>query len=102
VLFIGHDRAGARIVRELCRRLRASRRLADYLANLTLNHLRLGFLVHERPLSRRHVYEYLRATDPDSVDVTLLTVAVSAATGNGVNHPYRSPIRPVAIPMNCS
>ena len=67
VLFIGHDRAGARIVRDLCRRLRASRRLGEYLANLTLNHLRLGFLVHERPLSRRQVYDYLRATDPDSV-----------------------------------
>ena len=80
VLFIGHDRAGARLVRELCSRLRTSRRLADYLANLTLNHLRLGFLVHERPLSRRHVYDYLRATDPDSVDVTLLTVADRLAT----------------------
>jgi putative nucleotidyltransferase with HDIG domain len=80
VLFMGHDRAGVRIVRGLCSRLRASRRLTDYLANLTLNHLRLGFLVHERPLSRRHVYEYLRATDPDSVDVTLLTVADRLAT----------------------
>ena len=36
--------------------------------------------MHERPLSRRHVYEYLRATDPDSVDVTLLTVADRLAT----------------------
>ncbi len=80
ILFIGHDRAGARLVRELCSRLRTSRRLADYLAHLTLNHLRLGFLVHERPLSRRHVYEYLRATDPDSVDVTMLTVADRLAT----------------------
>jgi len=80
VLFMGHDRAGVRIVRELCSRLRVSRRLSDYLANLTLNHLRLGFLVHERPLSRRHVYDYLRATDPDSVDVTLLTVADRLAT----------------------
>jgi poly(A) polymerase len=80
VLFIGHDRAGARLVRELCSRLRTSRRLADYLASLTLNHLRLGFLVHERPLPRRHVYDYLRATDPDSVDVTLLTVADRLAT----------------------
>jgi poly(A) polymerase len=80
VLFIGHDHAGARIVRELCSRLRASRRLSDYLANLTLNHLRLGFLVHVRPLSRRHVYDYLLATDPDSVDVTLLTVADRLAT----------------------
>ena len=80
VLFIGHDRAGARMVREVCRRLRASRRLADYLASLTLHHLRLGFLVHERPLSRRHVYDYLRATDPYSVDVTLLTIADRLAT----------------------
>jgi poly(A) polymerase len=80
VLFMGHDRVGVRIVRELCSRLRASRRLTDYLANLTLNHLRLGFLVHERPLSRRSVYDYLRATDPDTVDVTLLTVADRLAT----------------------
>jgi poly(A) polymerase len=80
VLFIGHDRAGARLVRELCSRLRASRRLANYLANLTLNHLRLGFLVHEQPLSRRHVYDYLLATEPDSVDVTMLTVADRLAT----------------------
>jgi tRNA nucleotidyltransferase/poly(A) polymerase len=80
VLFVGHDRAGARLVRELCSRLRASRRLADYLADLTLNHLRLGFLVHERPLSRRQVYDYLRATDPYIVDVTLLTVADRLAT----------------------
>ena len=80
VMFIGHDRAGARIVREICRRLRASRRLADYLASLTLHHLRLGFLVHERPLSRRHVYGYLLATDPYSIDVTLLTIADRLAT----------------------
>ena len=80
VLFMGHDRAGVRLARALCSRLRASNRLADYLANLTLNHLRLGFLVHQRPLSRRHVYDYLLATDPDSVDVTLLTVADRLAT----------------------
>jgi putative nucleotidyltransferase with HDIG domain len=75
VTFIGHDRVGAEIVTSLCERLRTSRRLAAYLANITRNHLRLGFLVHQRPLPRRTVYEYLRATDPDPVDVTLLTVA---------------------------
>jgi putative nucleotidyltransferase with HDIG domain len=80
VLFIGHDHAGARIVRGICERLRASRRLSSYLESITLNHLRLGFLVHERPLSRRSVYEYLKATDPESVDVTLLTVADRLAT----------------------
>jgi poly(A) polymerase len=75
ITFIGHDRVGAEIIHELCGRLRTSRRLAGYLANLARNHLRLGFLVRSRPLDRHAVYDYLHATDADSVDVTLLTVA---------------------------
>jgi poly(A) polymerase len=80
ILFIGHDKEGVGIVAEICSRLRASRRLTSYLQSLTRNHLRLGFLVHERPLSRRRVYEYLKATEPETVDVTLLTVADRLAT----------------------
>ena len=80
VLFMGHDTAGVEIVREMCRRFRTSRRLSSHLELLTLNHLRLGFLVHARPLSRREVYEYLRGTEPESVDLTLLTVADRLAT----------------------
>jgi putative nucleotidyltransferase with HDIG domain len=75
VTFIGHDQAGAEIIAAICRRLRTSRRLSSYLQGLALHHLRLGFLVHERPLSRRRIYEYLRATEPVAADVTLLTVA---------------------------
>jgi poly(A) polymerase len=75
VTFIGHDRDGAEIVGGLCGRLKASRRLTQHLQALTLHHLRLGFLVHEAPLPRRRVHEYLRATEPVAVDVTLLTVA---------------------------
>lgn len=80
VTFLGHDEVGAEIARAICRRLRASGRLADHLAALTLHHLRLGFLVHERPLPRRRVHEYLRATEPVGADVTLLTVADRLAT----------------------
>jgi hypothetical protein len=32
-------------------------------------------MTHERPLSPRRVHDYLRATEPVTVDVTLLTVA---------------------------
>ena len=73
--FRGHDRVGAEIVGEICGRLRASRRLTQHLRGLTLHHLRLGFLIPEAPLSPRRVHEYLRATEPVGVDVTLLTVA---------------------------
>ncbi len=84
ITFIGHDREGAVIVGSLCERLKASRRLTRHLQGLTLHHLRLGFLIRERPLPRRRVYEYLRDTDPVSADVTLLTVADRlAARGQG-------------------
>jgi putative nucleotidyltransferase with HDIG domain len=73
--FRGHDQVGAEIVGEICARLRASRRLTQHLQGLTLHHLRLGFLIPEAPLSPRRVHEYLRATEPVAVDVTLLTVA---------------------------
>jgi poly(A) polymerase len=73
--FRGHDSAGAEIVAGICGRLRASRRLTQHLRALTLHHLRLGFLIPEAPLPPRRVHEYLRATEPVAVDVTLLTVA---------------------------
>jgi poly(A) polymerase len=80
VTFIGHDSEGAELARDVMRRLRASQRVADYVAALTLHHLRLGFLVHERPLSRRGIWRYLAATDPYAADVTIFTVADRLAT----------------------
>ncbi|HWA55273.1 MAG TPA: HD domain-containing protein [Solirubrobacterales bacterium] len=84
VTFVGHDRDGVGIVGGLCARLRASRVLTRHLQDLTLHHLRLGFLVHEAPLPPRRVHEYLRATEPVGVDVTLLTIADRlSARGSG-------------------
>jgi poly(A) polymerase len=80
VTFIGHDKAGAELARTVMRRLRASQRTIDYVAALTLHHLRLGFLVHERPLDRRSIWRYLRATAPWTDDVTIFTVADRLAT----------------------
>jgi poly(A) polymerase len=84
VTFIGHDREGSAIVARLCRRLHTSRRLRRHLQALTVHHLRLGFMVHERPLAGRRIHDYLRATEPVAADVTLLTVADRlAARGDG-------------------
>jgi putative nucleotidyltransferase with HDIG domain len=78
--FMGHDVAGAEVAVEVLARLRASQRLGDHVAALARHHLRLGFLVHEAPLSRRAVYRYLATTEPVEVDVTLLSVADRLAT----------------------
>lgn len=81
VTFMGHDSAGAAIVREvLGARLRASEKLTEHVAALARHHLRLGFLVHQAPLSRRALYGYLKACGSVGVDVTVLSVADRLAT----------------------
>jgi poly(A) polymerase len=80
ITFFGHDMAGAAISRDIFARLRASEKVAAQVAALTRHHLRLGFLVHERPLSARDVYDYLATCEPVSADVTLLSVADRLAT----------------------
>jgi putative nucleotidyltransferase with HDIG domain len=87
--FRGHDEVGAEVIGDVCRRLRASRKLTQHLQGLARHHLRLGFLIPEMPLPPRRVHAYLRATDPVTVDVTLLTVADRlSARGKG---PIASP-----------
>ncbi|MFL5845764.1 MAG: HD domain-containing protein [Solirubrobacteraceae bacterium] len=78
--FPGHDSAGADLAREVLGRLRASERLRAHVAALTRHHLRLGFLVHQRPLGPRDVYGYLSKTGDVAVDVSLLSVADRLAT----------------------
>jgi poly(A) polymerase len=78
--FPGHDVQGADLAREVLGRLKASERLRAHVAALTRHHLRLGFLVHSRPLDAHHLYDYLTATEPVEVDVTLLSVADRLAT----------------------
>lgn len=83
--FRGHDAVGAEMVVELARRFRTSRRFGEYQAALTRHHLTLGFMVADRPLPRRRIWDYLSATGREALDVTLLTVADRmAAQGPGV------------------
>jgi len=85
VSFLGHDSRGAEMVAALCKRLRTSRRFAAHVVAITRDHLVLGFMVRERPLRPRRVWEYLSRTSPQSVDTTLLTVADRlSAQGGGV------------------
>jgi putative nucleotidyltransferase with HDIG domain len=80
VTFMGHDRLGEQMVRDVCGRLRTSERFSRFVEAVTRHHLVLGFLVHERPLDRRAVYRYLRRTEPVEVEVTLLSSADRLAT----------------------
>lgn len=78
--FPDHDRQGAEASREILGRLKTSERMRSHVAGLARHHLRLGFLVHQRPLDRGDVYRYLRSCGPVAVDVTVLSVADRLAT----------------------
>jgi putative nucleotidyltransferase with HDIG domain len=80
ITFVGHDRLGEEMVRQVCRRLRTSERLSRFVEAVTRHHLVLGFLVHKTPLDRRAVYGYLIRTEPVEVEVTLLSCADRLAT----------------------
>lgn len=85
VSFIGHDSVGADMIEGLCSRLKTSRKLSTHLAAMARDHLVLGFMVKERPLPPRRIWEYLRRTSPSTIDTTLLTVADRlSAQGGGV------------------
>ncbi|MDA0166604.1 HD domain-containing protein [Solirubrobacter ginsenosidimutans] len=80
VTFLGHDREGAQLAKDVLGRLRSSSKLREYVAALIAHHLDAGFLVHRRPLDRRTLWRYLQATRPYSADTTIFTVADRLAT----------------------
>jgi putative nucleotidyltransferase with HDIG domain len=64
VKFFGHDVQGARIARDVLARLHASQALRRFCEVLIREHLRLGFLIRQRPLDGRLVHRYATATRP--------------------------------------
>lgn len=80
VTFYDHDRQGAELSRAILTRLKTSERLKAHVAALARHHLRLGFLVHERPLTARKEHWYVTRCAPVEVDVSLLSVADRLAT----------------------
>src|SRR5689334_388805 len=78
--FMGHDRKGAATTRRILRRWRAATSTIRFCMLLVAEHLRLGFMVHDRPLGRREGYRYLRATEPHTYASVVISLADRFAT----------------------
>ena len=80
VTFFHHDQIGARLVHEIAARLHLSRRFADVCGDLVRQHLRLGFLVRDMPLTRRALVRYRRSVEPFVFEAIVLSLADRMAT----------------------
>jgi tRNA nucleotidyltransferase/poly(A) polymerase len=78
--FMGHDRKGAETARRILKRWRAATSTIRFCALLVAEHLRLGFMVHDRPIGRREGYRYLRATAPHTHASVVVSLADRFAT----------------------
>ena len=74
VIFWHHDETGRQMVADIGRRFNFSNRFVEYCGTLVRQHLRLGFLTREQPLTRRALARYRRDVSPwvfESVVVSL-------------------------------
>jgi putative nucleotidyltransferase with HDIG domain len=78
--FMGHDKKGAETTRRILKRWRAATSTIRFCMLLVAEHLRLGFMVHDRPLGRRDAYRYLRATEPYVEASVVISLADRFAT----------------------
>ena len=80
ILFWHHDSVGSDMAVAIADRLGLSRRFRAYLTILIVNHLRLGFLVREAPLTRRALARYRRAVEPYVFESIVVSLADRLAT----------------------
>ena len=78
--FMGHDRKGADTAARILKRWRAATSTIRFCALLVAEHLRLGFMVHDRPIDRRDGYRYLKATAPHTHASVVVSLADRFAT----------------------
>ncbi len=84
IRFFGHSERGAKIARDVLRRLRFGKREVELAATMIEEHLRPGQLGHEGPPSRRALYRFFRDTGEAAESVLLLFLADGlAARGPG-------------------
>jgi tRNA nucleotidyltransferase/poly(A) polymerase len=74
IIFWHHDEIGRQMCAEIGRRFNLSSRFVEYAGTLVRQHLRLGFLTRDQPLTRRALARYRRDVTPwvfESVVVSL-------------------------------
>lgn len=80
IKFYGHEELGANIIEEICDNLRLSVKEKHSLKNMTLHHLRPGYLAENFPITKRATFRFFRDAGEDALSVLLLSLADKRAT----------------------
>jgi poly(A) polymerase len=87
VLFWHHDEIGREIAAAISARFKMSNRFTAYLQTLIRQHLRLGFLVREQPLTRRALARYRRDVSPWVFESVVVSLCDRLATRGDMTSP---------------
>ena len=79
-IFHGHERVGADITGEFCRRLKLSNDEADALRKMVLLHLRPGYMGDNPVVSPRARFRYFRDAASEGISTLLLSIADQRST----------------------
>lgn len=80
IRFFDHDHWGALLAEARTQALKLSSEEVAYVARLTDQHMRPGFLAHDFPPSRRAIYRFFREAETTGPDCVLLSLADHMAT----------------------
>ncbi|TBR17750.1 HD domain-containing protein [bacterium] len=80
VKFYGHDRVGSRILEVVAKRLKLSSQEERFLRQVTLFHLRPGFMANASVLTKKAKFRFFRDCAEEAVSVLLVSLADQRAT----------------------
>jgi len=80
IRFLGHERIGAEMAREVLARLRFSGHETRWIDTVVRNHMRPGWLLKGPPVSGKAIYRFFRDTGDAGIDVLILALADQLAT----------------------
>jgi putative nucleotidyltransferase with HDIG domain len=80
VRFYGHDREGARMAADICRRLRLSNEEERFVRRIVALHLRPGFLATAQKVTAKALFRFFRDAGTEAAAVLMLSLADLRAT----------------------
>lgn len=80
VMFRGHERLGAEIVEDICRRLRLANSETEILKKMVFLHLRPGYLGDSERPTPRAVFRYFRDAGNEAASILLISLADQRST----------------------